>query len=59
MLLYELIVRHILIESSNDIIAISPGIEFVIVILMAISLGVTDQIKPVPGPSLAILRRSE
>ena len=54
----ELIVRFIFIEAPDDIIAIGPGIRPRVVHLEPVGFGEPDHVQPVPGPALAVARRS-
>ena len=54
---HEPIVRQIGIESANQIVPILGGVRNGIVQLVAVSLGITDEIHPVPRPLLAESRR--
>ena len=55
----KLIVRDILIEGANQVIAIAPGVGLVVVELMAIGFCVADQIHPVASPALAVMGRGQ
>src|SRR5207244_7209346 len=55
----EAIVRLVLIERTDDILAIAPHAWLDGVALVAISLGITGQVKPVPAPTFAITSTRE
>ena len=57
--LNELVVRFVFIEGADDVIAISPGIVAIAIVLKASGIGVANHIQPVPAPSLAVVRRSK
>ena len=52
----ELVVRHIEVKGSGDVIPINPGVLPVKVGLRAVGLSPTDNVQPVLGPSLAEMR---
>ena len=51
LLTQELIPGSIAIKGSNHVIAISPGIRAVEIVLVAIRIGVARYIQPMPSPS--------
>ena len=59
MLTNELVIRNVLIEGPNQVIAIRPGMVARPVLVMAVRLGEVDDVHPVPGPALAVLRTSQ
>ena len=52
----ELVVGFVLVQGPNDIVAIPPGQRFFAVALVTVALGEANNIQPVAGPALAILR---
>ena len=58
-LLHELVVREVLVESADHVVAIAPGVLLVEVEFVAVGFGEAHQIEPVPGPALAIVRRDQ
>ena len=52
----KLVVRFVIVESSNDIIAIAPGVGPVYILFIAIGVGITGYIQPVAAPAFPILR---
>ena len=57
--LHKLVVRLVGVEGTNYVIAVPPGVGFVIVILEATGIGVTNDIEPMPPPPFAVVRRSQ
>ena len=55
----KLVVRQILVESADDIVAIAVGVRQVHVELVPRGLGETHKIEPMPGPAFAVVRRIE
>src|SRR5579884_2956395 len=55
----ELIVRHVGIKCSNDVITILIGVRDGIVELVSSCLGIAHEIEPMPAPALAEMRRVE
>ena len=55
----ESAVRHILIQGSDHIIAIGPGMIPALVLVVAVGIAVVDDVEPVPAPSLAVSGRGE
>ena len=54
--LHEAIVRLVGVERRNHVIAIAPGLGPIIVDAVAVAVGVTHQIEPVPRPAFAVVR---
>ena len=52
----EPIVRHVVVERADDVVAIPPGLGPIAVGAVAVRLGVAHQVEPVPGPALAVAR---
>ncbi len=50
----EAIVRFVLIESANHIVAVAPGIGTDEVVLIAVTVGKTCHVQPMPCPALAV-----
>src|SRR6185295_17365030 len=59
LLLKELIVRLVLVERANHVVAIAPRVGPIVVLLEAARIGVTRDVQPMPAPSLAVVRRRE
>ncbi len=59
LLLHELIVGEILVEGADHVVAITPGFLLLEIKFMAAGFRETDEIEPVPGPSLSIVRRGQ
>ena len=59
LLAQEPIVRLVVVEGADDVIAIAPGVLAVRVVLEAVGLGEADDIQPVLAPVLAIVRAGE
>ena len=55
-LAYELVVRNVFIERANDIVAIAPWRELVVIVFVSVRLGIADKVLPVPRPALAVVR---
>ena len=55
-LAHELVVRHILVERPNQVVAVAPRVVNVVVPLVAVRFGEADNVHPVPGPALAEVR---
>ena len=53
----ELIIRLVVVQRADDVIAISPGMRLDAVALEAVRLRETDQVEPVSRPTLAVVRR--
>jgi predicted RNA-binding protein with RPS1 domain len=50
----ETVVRLVPVEGADDVVAVAPGPEQVVVVLEAFRLGEADHVEPVPGPALAV-----
>ena len=59
LLLEEAVVRLVVVEALDDVVAVSPGVRLGGVELVAVGLGVADQVQPVPAPALAVARGRE
>ncbi len=53
------VVRLVLVEGVDHVVAVSPGVRLVAVALVAVGFGVTDDIQPMPRPALSILRAGQ
>ena len=55
----EAVERLILIEGTDDVIAIAPDVRLRVVALVAVGLGIADEVEPMPGPLFAVLRHCQ
>ena len=55
----EDVVRLVLVESANDVIAIAPGIGAIVVVLVAVGVRIPRHIQPVASPAFAVVWRCE
>ena len=55
----EAVVGKILIEGANDVVAIAPGFILIEIEFMSVGFRESDEVQPVPGPTLAVVRRCE
>ena len=55
----KLVVRHVRVESVDHPVAVAPGRWLLAVPLVAVGLGVADEIEPVPAPALAVVGRCQ
>ena len=55
----EPVVRLVVVQCVDHVIAIPPGVRLVAVALVAVGLGIAHQIEPVPRPALAVLRTGQ
>ena len=55
----ETVIRPILVQGEDDVIAIRPGVWPWLVHLEAVALGETHHVEPVPRPALAVVRRGQ
>ena len=55
----ELVVRHVRVERLDHEVAVLPGVGPKLVALEALALAVANDVEPVPGPALAVVRRVE
>ena len=51
------IIGQVLVEGPDDIVPITPGIQLVIVIFVAVGLRKPHQVQPVSGPSFPVVLR--
>src|ERR1700753_788387 len=59
LLTQELVVWLVIVERTDDVITILPGIRLEAIALETIGFGEANQIEPVAGPLFAIVRRCE
>ena len=57
--LNKLVVRLVVIERTNHIVAIGPGIGAQLILIIPTGIRILGDIQPVPGETLTIPRRSE
>ncbi len=55
----EAVVRLVVVERADDVVAVAPGARLGVVALVAVGLGEADEVEPVPAPLLAVARRGE
>src|SRR5262249_49779480 len=55
----ETIVRLVVIERTDDVIAVPPGVRADRVVLETVALREAGEIEPVSSPTLAVMRRGE
>ena len=55
----ESVVRLVLIERADDVIAIAPGVGAVEIMFEAVGVGIAGNVEPVTSPALAVLGRTE
>ena len=55
----EGVVGDVFVEGAGDVVAILPGVEFVVVVLVAVGFGEADEIEPVPSPAFAVVGRGK
>ena len=53
---HELVEGQVGVEGADDVVAVAPGVGDVEVELVAVRLGVADQVEPVAAPALAVVR---
>ena len=56
LLLQEQVVRQVRVEGFDDVVAIAPRVQLVVVELVPVRLRPANQIQPVPAPTLAVAR---
>ena len=59
LLLHETAVGFVLIEGTDHVIAIGPGVGPRLVLVVAMRFAVMDHIQPVPGPAFAVAGRGQ
>ena len=50
----EAVERLVVVESADDVIAVAPDVRLGSVALVAIGLGIANEVEPVPRPPLAV-----
>ena len=55
----ELVEREVEVECADHVVAIAKCVGDLVVELMAGRFGITHQVEPVPGPSLAVVRAGQ
>ena len=58
-LAHESVVRHVSVQGSDQIVAVSPRMRDQRIVFGAVRVAVTDEVHPVPRPVLAEVRRRE
>ena len=56
---YKLIIRLVVVEGSDDIIAIAPHKRFRVIPFIAVGFGIANDIQPMPTPLFAVMFRSQ
>ena len=56
---HEPVVRLVLVERADDVVAVFPDKRFFIVALVAVGLGEAHDVEPMAAPALAVLRQAE
>ena len=56
---HELVIGLVVVEGLDHIVAVPPGVWLVAVSFKTVGVGIANQIEPVPGPLLAIVRRGK
>ena len=54
LLTHEFVVRHVVVEGLDDVIAIAPGMGITMVFIAAGGIGVAHDVEPVAAPAFAI-----
>ena len=55
----ELVVRDVEVQRPDHVVAIAERVGDLVVELVAGRLGITHQVEPVPGPTLAVMRAGQ
>ena len=55
----EAAIRHVAVESANDPVAVEPGPQPSLVLVVAVRVGIVNEIEPQARPAFAIARRRE
>ena len=55
----ELVIRHVLVEGADQVVAVLKGVRDRRVTLRAVRVRIAHEVHPVPRPALAIARRGE
>src|SRR5207253_5052415 len=50
----ELVVGFVFVQGADEVIAVAPGVGFFTVALVAVGLGVANDVEPEAGPALAV-----
>src|SRR5690606_8577908 len=58
LLAHEPVVRLVIVERADDVIAVTPDVRFFIIAFITVSLREAHEIEPMPPPSFAVLRAS-
>ena len=56
---HEPVVGLVGVEAVDDVVAVAPGVGLRPIPLVAVALGIADQVQPMATPALAVLRRFE
>ena len=56
---HEPVVRLVLVERADDVVAVFPDKRFFIVALVAVGLGEAHDVEPMAAPAFAVLRQAE
>ena len=56
---HKLVVRQVVVESADDVVAVLRGIIKIEVVFVPHGVRVANQVEPVPGPAFAIARGFE
>ena len=59
LLQHEAVVGLVGVEGVDDVVAITPGVGAVVVGLVAVAVGVADEVQPVARPAFAVVRAGE
>ena len=55
----ELVIRHVVVEGANQVVAVTPGVMDFVVPFVAVRLGKPDHIQPVSRPAFAKMGRRQ
>ena len=55
----ELVIRQVVIEGFDDVVAIAPGVGIAMVLVVAGGVGIACDVEPMASPAFAIARRGE
>ena len=58
-LAHKLVVRHVVVEGADQVVAVAPGVVYLVIPLVAVRFRESHHIHPVPGQALAEMRRSQ
>ena len=59
LLLDEAVVRLVRVEGVDHVVAVAPGVRTILVEFEAVGVGVANDVEPLGGPALAVVRRGE